>query len=216
MKSPLDRGGLRFYLVVVALVRGSSTHVTIAAGWPLVVLGTALHFWAKGCLRQNVVVTRSGPYRFVRHPFYLANGLIDAGIAVMSGWWAIQAVLPLWWLAIYLPVMRSEESYLSGVFGVVYDEYRARIPRLIPWRRPLPPTSDGFSWSNPNIAAEGEVARVLHLLAYPPLFLVCTELRTQSHPLPGNSLALAALAMLAVLYGLAWVAKRVHRDEFCR
>ena len=78
------------------------------------ILGVWLHTWAKGCLRQNRVVATIGPYRFVRHPFYLANALIDAGLVVMAGWWPLAVVLPLWWLAIYIPVIRGEERYLSG------------------------------------------------------------------------------------------------------
>ena len=81
----MNRGGLRFFLVLAALVGGHTTNATILAGIPLIVLGTAGDFWAKGCLRQNRVVATIGPYRFVRHPFYLANALIDAGLAVMSG-----------------------------------------------------------------------------------------------------------------------------------
>ena len=76
-----------------------------------------LHTWAKGCLRQNRVVATIGPYRFVRHPFYLANALIDAGLVVMAGWWPLAVVLPLWWLAIYIPVIRGEERYLSREFS---------------------------------------------------------------------------------------------------
>ena len=136
MKTPFDRGGLRFFLVLAGLVRGCATNATILAGVPFIVLGTALHFWAKGCLRQNQVLAMGGPYRFVRHPFYLANALIDAGVAVMSGWWVLQVVLPVWWLAIYIPVMRKEENYLTDVFGAAYEEYKKQTPRLIPWRRP--------------------------------------------------------------------------------
>ena len=93
----------------------------------------------------------------MRHPFYLANGLIDAAIAVMSGWWVLQLVLPVWWLAVYLPVMRKEEAHLLGLFGRVYGDYRRRVPRLLPWRLPLPAGGDGFRWSNRNIAVEGEI-----------------------------------------------------------
>ena len=177
MKSPLNRGGLRFCLVLTALLEGSATQATIAAGIPCLTLGIMLHFWAKGCLRQNVVIAMGGPYRFVRHPFYLANGLIDASLAIMSGWWLLQLVLPGWWLAVYLPVMRREENHLVGIFGSRYEEYRKRVPRLIPWRRPLPPGAEGFRWSNRNIAVEGEISRALRLAAYPVLFLVCLDLR---------------------------------------
>jgi hypothetical protein len=209
MKSPLNRRGLRFYLVLAALLRGDATHVTIAGGTLLIVIGAALHLWAKGCLYQNRVVAKTGPYRFVRHPFYLANALIDAGIAVMSGWWVLQVVLPVWWIGIYLPVMRREEDYLAGVFGSVYEEYRKRIPRLIPWRRPLPPAAEGFRWSNPNIAVEGELPRVLRLLAYPLLFFVCTNLRADGLSFFADRLNLVSLATLVAWYGLAWASKRV-------
>ncbi|MGA2035584.1 MAG: isoprenylcysteine carboxylmethyltransferase family protein [Thermoguttaceae bacterium] len=207
MKRPLDRGGLRFYLVLIALVRGAATPRTIAAGVPLLLLGAALHLWAKGCLRQNRSVTRIGPYRFVRHPFYLANALIDAGIAVMSGWWVLQAVLPAWWLTVYLPVMRSEEDYLTRVFGSVHEDYRRRIPRLVPWRRPLPRTVEGFCWNNPNLTVDGAASRALRLLAYPLLLLLCGRLRASGAALPADPIMLAALVGLAAIYALAWATK---------
>src|SRR5258708_54701 len=133
MKSPLNRGGLRFYLVLLALLAGtlfanSTTPRSILAGMPLLLLGVSLHTWAKGCLRQNRFVATIGPYRFVRHPFYLANALIDTGLVTMSGLlahsacWPLAIVLPVWWLAIYIPVIRGEERYLAEKFP---DEYPA-------------------------------------------------------------------------------------------
>jgi hypothetical protein len=208
MKSPLNRGGLRYCLVLAALLRGAATQTTILAGVPLIVLGTILHFWAKGCLRQNQSVAMTGPYRYVRHPFYLGNALIDAGIAVMSGWWVLQGVLPAWWLAVYIPVMRGEEDFLSRTFGSIYEDYKRRVPRLIPWRRPLPRTADGFRWSNPNIAADQEIPRALRLLAYPLLFLVCMGYRTSGLSFFGDVANLSALAMLCTLYGAAWLVGR--------
>jgi protein-S-isoprenylcysteine O-methyltransferase Ste14 len=208
MKTPFDRGGLRFFLVLAALIRGLSSGAAILAGVPFILLGTALHFWAKGCLRQNRVLALGGPYRFVRHPFYLANALIDAGVAVMSGWWLIQVVLPFWWLAVYLPVMRKEENYLAGVFGAAYEEYKRRTPRLIPWRRPLPRGGEGFHWSNPNIATGDEIGRALRLLAYPLLFFVCMNLRNERLSSLAQPWNLSALGLLAVLHGLAWWARR--------
>ncbi len=208
MKLPWNRGGLRFCLVLVALVRGAATCRTIAEGTACLLLGTLLHFWAKGCLRQNQVVAQGGPYRFVRHPFYLANGLIDAGIAIMSGWWLLQVVLPVWWLAVYLPVMRKEEDHLLGLFGRVYGEYRRRVPRLVPWRRPLPAGGEGFRWSNRNIAVEGEIPRTLRLLAYPLLFFVVTELRLKGLWLFADGRDLAAAALLAATYLVARLVDR--------
>lgn len=212
MKLPHNRGGLRFFLVLLALAGGAATHGTILAGTPLLLVGAALHFWAKGCLRQNRVVAQGGPYRFVRHPFYLANAMIDAALAVMSGWWVLQAVLPCWWLAVYLPVIRREERYLAAAFGSVYEEYRRRVPCLVPWRRPLPKTAEGFSWSNPNIISEGEPARALRLLAYPLLLLVATDLRNGGLACFAEGLHAWEPAVLAALYGLAWLGKPRRRE----
>jgi hypothetical protein len=204
MKLPLNRGGLRFYLVLIALLCGRATHATILAGVPLVVLGAAIHLWAKGCLQQNQVVARGGPYRFVRHPFYLANALVDAAIAVMSGWWLLQVVLPFWWLAVYLPVIRGEERYLTGAFGSVYEDYKKRVPCLLPWRRPLPAGEDGFRWRNRNITADGALGRSLRLLAYPALFWVSTDLRAEGFVSLSQAPQWLALATLGLVYGLAW------------
>jgi len=210
MKSPINRGGLRFYLVIFALaatvVAGYATPKSILAGAPLVILGAALHIWAKGCLHQNLEVTRVGPYRYVRHPFYTANALVDAGVAVMSGWWALWIALPIWWLAVYIPVIRGEEAFLAGQFPADYAEYKKRIWMLIPLGRPLAKQSEEFSWQNRNIASGKELPRALRILAYPLLFYAASELRafgletfTQDHPYQ-----LLALSALATMYGAAW------------
>ena len=84
-RPPWDRGGLRTYLVIIALIAGRGDYRAVLWGLLLFLPGMVLHVYAKGCLRQNQVVSRGGPYRFVRHPFYSANSLIDMGIAIMSG-----------------------------------------------------------------------------------------------------------------------------------
>ncbi len=211
MKSPLDRGGLRFFLVLATLLAGASTHATILAGLPCILLGAALHFWAKGCLRQDRFVAMTGPYRFVRHPFYLANALIDGGIAVMSGSWPIRLVLPAWWLAVYVPVMRREERNLTAAFGSTYKDYRRRVPGLIPWRRPLPRCGPGFQWSNPNIADGEEIPRAVRILAYPLLLLAWTDLRTDPWAVLADGLKLLAISTLLMLYALSWALRRHQR-----
>src|SRR5262245_11179256 len=169
MRWPGNRGGLRTYLLIVGLIVGQSTPVWIAAGAPLLLAGIALHLWAKGCLHQEREVTTAGPYRLVRHPFYLANALLDLGLAVMSGWWPLQLALPVWWLAVYVPTIRGEEATLTTYFGPAYAAYRARVPALVPYRAPLPRGAGSFSWHNPNLART-EFPRAFRSLCYPLLF----------------------------------------------
>jgi len=145
-----------------------------------------------------------GPYRFVRHPFYLANALIDMGLVVMAGWWPLAVVLPLWWLTIYIPVIRGEERYLSENFPDEYPDYRQRVPCLIPWRRPLHYTGEGFHWSNPNIAGGEELPRVVRILAYPLLFLVVERLAQFGLIWLNNGWNLTGFTGLIMFYVLAW------------
>lgn len=206
MRVPWDRGGLRSYLLVLALCAGYTTPKWIVFGTPLLLAGIGLHLWAKGCLHQNREVTTAGPYRFVRHPFYLANAFLDGAIVVMSGCWWLQLAFPAWWLAVYIPVMKREEAAMQGLFGESYVRYQERVPRFIPWRRPLPHGEGGFSWSNPHLLRT-EVPRSLRFASYPLLFLLAHRVyalgtgRIFSLTLPD----LVTVAACAALYGSARV-----------
>jgi protein-S-isoprenylcysteine O-methyltransferase Ste14 len=79
-------------------------------------------------------VTR-GIYRLVRHPIYLSVSLILCGYALIrAGGWAGAIVLVVA-LAYFEQKARVEEAWLR-VRLPGYEEYRARVPRLIPggWR----------------------------------------------------------------------------------
>lgn len=177
MRLPWNRGGLRTYLILIGLLAGYATPWWIALGTPFVLIGIAIHLWAKGCLHQDREVTTAGPYRFVRHPFYLGNAFLDLGIAVMSGWWLLQFALPIWWLAIYIPTMRNEEATMTVLFGDAYTVYRERVPLLIPHRWPLPKQPVGFSWQNPSLART-ELPRAFRFLSYPLLFVISHRLHS--------------------------------------
>jgi len=207
VKSPFGRGGLRFFLVLAGLFAGQSTYASIAAGVPLIVLGCFLHLWAKGCLHQNKVLTTVGPYAIVRHPFYLANSLVDGGLAVMSGWWVLWVFLPVWWLAVYLPVMRREELHLAALFPAASEEYRRRVPMFIPRRLPGKAELGGFSWRNRNVAQGCELPRILRFLAYPLLFYLVVQLRREGWLFLTNGycLDLVVLSLLAGVYGASWM-----------
>ena len=215
MKSPFNRGGLRYWLVLVGLIAGATTHASILWGVPLNLLGVAIHFWAKGCLRQNRVVSMIGPYRYVRHPFYVGNAFIDASVAVMSGWWPLQVGLPVWWLIVYVATIRREERHMISLFGPTYEDYRKRVPMFIPYRRPLPATAEGFSWDSENITVGREIPRALRLLGYPLLFYVVGEIRARGLDfiaLP-DGFGPSAFAMLLTMYGLAWLRERSLKHD---
>lgn len=211
MRVPWNRGGIRSYLIVLGLVGGHPSITSILVGVPPLLLGIALHLWAKGCLHQDQEVTTCGPYRYARHPFYLGNILIDLAVVIMSGSLLLAGVSPVWWALIYIPTMRREEAKMTRLYGEQYRWYAQRVPLLFPTTRPIPATS-GFSWHNPNIAAT-EVPRTLRFLSYPFLFvLACrwhaSALRFLS---PLTPLTFGALLAVLSLNVLAWQSKRIAR-----
>ena len=164
----LDRGRIRTLLLAAGVVFGRPTWTSLAVGCALILPGAALHLWTKGCLRFTGVTT-SGPYRFVRNPFYLATLVVDAGLCVVAVEpWIAAAYMPLWFV-VHLVTIRREESGLTELFGETYQAYRARVPRLFPWRGRVGglPWSEGFSWTNPQLAVGIEWARVVRTLASP-------------------------------------------------
>lgn len=134
-----------------------------AAALVLLVAGSCLHFWSKGCLEQNQRLVTAGPYRFTRNPFYLANLLIDLALCALIGRvWVAVPFLVLWALA-YRDTIRREETRLAELFPVEFEAYAARVPRLIPSGRSLPrgEAAGRFSLDNPALAQGGEYARIL-------------------------------------------------------
>jgi protein-S-isoprenylcysteine O-methyltransferase Ste14 len=81
-------------------------------------------------LPEGQLVTR-GIYRVVRHPIYLGVSLLFAGYGFLrGGWWAGGAVLAIS-LTYFERKARVEERWLRERMPG-YDEYRARVPRILP------------------------------------------------------------------------------------
>jgi protein-S-isoprenylcysteine O-methyltransferase len=81
--------------------------------------------------RQRVV--RSGVYRFVRHPGYLATILVWTGAALALANWVATALTAATLFLTYRYRIRAEERMLVATFGREYTEYAARTRRLIPF-----------------------------------------------------------------------------------
>jgi protein-S-isoprenylcysteine O-methyltransferase Ste14 len=111
------------------------TPVFLAASLALVVPGLWLRGYASGYVKKNAELTVTGPYAHTRNPLYLGSMLIAFGFALAARSIWIAVVLAALFLAIYLPVIRSEEQYLRSAFPE-FDAYAARVPRLLPRMTP--------------------------------------------------------------------------------
>ena len=111
------------------------------AGVALGVIGASLLIWTLPNLGKNLtdtVVTRkahtlvsSGPYRWVRHPFYDAVALYVAANALASANWFL---LLTGAVVVTLLVIRTrtEEEKLALRFGDSYRAYVSRTGRFLP------------------------------------------------------------------------------------
>jgi protein-S-isoprenylcysteine O-methyltransferase Ste14 len=97
----------------------------LAAGAAIACVGEAVRVWAAGHLEKAREVTRSGPYRLVRHPLYVGSSLMGAGFVVAAGDLGV-AILVAAYLGLMLTAaIRSEERFLRQRFGDEYDRYAA-------------------------------------------------------------------------------------------
>ena len=105
------------------------------------ILCSFLMYWTLSSLGKNLtdtVVTRAettlvthGPYRWVRHPFYVTAAVLMASVTVLAANWLIGAVSPIVMglLAIRTP---KEERMLIERFGQQYRDYMAKTGRFFP------------------------------------------------------------------------------------
>ncbi len=71
-----------------------------------------------------------GPYRYVRHPSYLAYFLMFIGFFLL--WSNVLALIPLIAIPGYLLLTSREEEMLVVKFGVRYRQYQKRVGRYLP------------------------------------------------------------------------------------
>ncbi len=100
-------------------------------GLLLIIPGLLIRALASGHVRKNEQLATTGPYAYTRNPLYLGSIVLAVGFAVAARNWWIGVALVVMLLAIYLPVIRSEETFLRGHFPE-FDEYARRVPRLLP------------------------------------------------------------------------------------
>jgi protein-S-isoprenylcysteine O-methyltransferase Ste14 len=162
------RGALLALPAVVLAALGKPSAFSIASGLPLAFAGEAVRMWAVGysgvTTRGDVVtapaLVTAGPYAFVRNPLYLGNFLTAAGFAwAFTGKNSALARLALVggslgaMLAVYAVIVPHEEAYLRAAFGPAFDDYAARVPRVVPALEPSEPQQGSY---DPDVIAQAE------------------------------------------------------------
>ena len=94
-------------------------------------------------LKQDHTLTRSGPYRFVRHPIYtgILLAIFGNGVIALGEWRGVVALALV--TAAFLRKIQIEERFMQEQFGEAYTRYRQEVPALIPYGKPLPQSGRG-------------------------------------------------------------------------
>lgn len=107
------------------------------AGFGLSLCGYAIGTWAVASLGTAFSVlpevrrlVARGPYRFVRHPIYLAYFLVAAGALVVRPSPALMTVAVIWAWLMWLRLRMEERKLAAFLSG--YAEYAARTGTLLP------------------------------------------------------------------------------------
>lgn len=134
-KHLLTRSNLRDLIILCCLassaIYGNSV-ATMVLGFFLLAIGCFLHIVAKGILVRNVVLCNRGVYAIVRHPYYLANYLIDCSFCVLSGNPYLFVAYPFLFFWSYGPTLRKEEQFLASKYGDAFLNDSFNLPQLFP------------------------------------------------------------------------------------
>jgi protein-S-isoprenylcysteine O-methyltransferase Ste14 len=136
--------GLVTYMINPAWMAWSSVALPIGLRWAGVFVGIsgglllAVTFRTLGKNITDTVVTRAahtlvtrGPYRWVRHPFYVATALAVLANSLVTANWFLALTGGLCFSLLVLRT-RIEEEKLIERFGDNYKEYMKRTGRFLP------------------------------------------------------------------------------------
>jgi protein-S-isoprenylcysteine O-methyltransferase Ste14 len=116
---------LGFAFAVVVVWIATPTWTSLAWGLPIAALGEALRVWAAGHLEKSREVTRSGPYRYLRHPLYVGSSVMGAGLAVASGSAIVSLLVALYLGTTITAAILTENAFLRQTFGADYAAWQA-------------------------------------------------------------------------------------------
>jgi len=163
-----NRGNLLALPALALAALGKPSAFSIATGLPIAFAGEVIRMWAVG---YSGVTTRgdevtapalvtAGPYAYVRNPLYAGNVVTAAGFALAftgknspAARFALVTGALAAMLGVYAVIVPHEEEYLRATFGVAFEEYVARVPRIVPALEPSEPQHGSY---DPTVIGKAE------------------------------------------------------------
>ncbi len=101
----------------------SPTRQSLLIGGIVAIAGELVRIWAAGHLEKGREVTRSGPYRFSRHPLYIGSAVVGLGAAIAAWSLSVAALIAVYLVSTISAAVRTEEAGMRASFGDQYDAY---------------------------------------------------------------------------------------------
>lgn len=128
---------LGFLSAAFAFWLARPTPFSLLAGLFVGLPGEVLRLWASGHIHKGREITRSGPYRRVRHPLYLGSAILGTGFAIASASLWVGALAVIYLGVTLAAAMRTEEAALDNRFDGEYVAYRegraSEVDRSFSW-----------------------------------------------------------------------------------
>jgi len=138
--------------------------------------GALIRIWAAGHIEKRVRLARSGPYSYTRNPLYIGSFLMAFGVILAGqGYWLLP-FFALFFIGVYLPVMRAEEQDLEHDYGADFLDYARSTPLFFPKKPKLTEKLKNsgsrvrFSWS--RVRKNREHRNLVSLLAVEGILII--------------------------------------------
>lgn len=123
---------LGFAMTVALVILSQPTLRFLVGGASVALVGLLLRGSAAGYLEKGQKLATHGPYRYTRNPLYLGSFVMGSGFAIAAASWTLGLAFLVFFLLIYVPVMRREEEELQRQFGGEYERYAGSVPLFFP------------------------------------------------------------------------------------
>ena len=158
-------------------------------------------------------LVQTGIFAHCRNPLYLGNGLMIAGIGIMSNSVPFFLIGVPFFIIAYWSIILAEENFLSDKFGEEYTNYCAKVPRILPRMEGLAETvkSMQFHWKR-LIVKEYQTFYIWGLGA---AFFLIRYQQTHRDPAADSAPFLnflwTGVVIWTVLFLIAWGLKKTRR-----
>ena len=161
-----------FLFAAVYLLAAEPRPRSMIVGCAVALVGLALRAASAGVLEKNRRLAVAGPYAHTRNPLYLGSAIAALGFSIAAGVGWLFLLLAIFFVAVYVPVMRSEATRLQELFPAEYAAYAQAVPLLVPRLTPWKPRDNDAAsftwqryWGNHEYRAAAAFALITAVLA---------------------------------------------------